>query len=289
LDVNLNKGCQISPDAKSLKLWVGGDVSGSMTAAVTDESGTLYNLNYTVTKDYSRQLGWRELTAEIPVSLKQGTLTLKTLLSVNDLGKGSRILRLDNATIYYGEEVKSPIVDLDGHWAKDYILRLYDMGAIQNSDCEINGELLNYTPDKELTRGEFAKILTLWLGLDISEYMSQGLTLEEGTPADKLPYIRAAIANGLMNGYGTDENGVTIYKSEATITRQEAFKVIGVLLNANETPLKFADVLQIADWAYSGIAKCVGAGAVRGYEDNTIRPEATILRAEFAAILSRIN
>ena len=37
------------------------------------------------------------------------------------------------------------------------------------------------------------------------------------------------------------------------------------------------------------ISKCVAAGAVNGYEDNTIRPKNTISRAEMATLLSKLG
>ena len=289
IDVKLQEGYPISPDAVSIKLWIGGDVSGSMSALISDENGKQYELPYTVTKDYSRQLGWRELTAVIPDSLKTGTLTLKNLLSVNDLGRGTRRITIDNVTIYYGEPEISPLVGIDEHWSGEYLKRLYDMEVITDADCVSREDGLYYAPDAALNRGEFAKLLTRWLGINAANFEKLGVELEADTPADKLAYIRAAIAHGLMNGYGVDENGVTIFRADAAITRQEAFKVIGLLLDNDGALLKFADNAAIADWAYEGIAKCVASGAVRGYEDNTIRPQATISRAEMAAILARLG
>ncbi|MCI8388792.1 MAG: hypothetical protein HFE63_10035 [Clostridiales bacterium] len=289
VDVKLRSGFPISPDAQSIKLWISGDVSGNMTASVADVSGNIYDISYVVTKDYSRQNGWRELTAVIPASLKNGTLTLESVLSINDLGRADRTIKLDNIMVYYGEEEDIPLNGLDGHWSKDYILRLYDMGVIEDSDCDNVDGTLVYSPSDELSRGEFTKLLLRWMGINASAYAEQGIVLEADTPADKLAYIRAAIANGIMNGYGIDENGVWIFNANAPITRQEAFKVIGSLLDNSEVILKFADSIDIQDWAYSGIAKCVAAGAVNGYEDNTIRPNANISRGELAAILSRIG
>ena len=118
--------------------------------------------------------------------------------------------------------------------------------------------------------------------------MSEGITIGDGAPEDKIPYIRAAIANGLMNGYGT-ENGVTIFGANDSLTREAALKVLGSLLDNDGTALKFADVQNISDWAYDGISKCVAVGAVNGYEDNTIRPKNTISRAEMATLLSKLG
>ncbi|MBQ8509757.1 MAG: phosphodiester glycosidase family protein [Clostridia bacterium] len=289
LDVKLREGHPISPDAQSIKLWVSGDISGQLTAVVADENGTPYTLSYNVTKDYSRQLGWRELTADIPASLKTGTLTLTTLLSVRDTGDASRTIRIDDAVIYYGEDEPSGLTGIGEHWAKASVERLWDMGVIQAFDCKTTDDGLYYDPDQALTRGEFAKIIALWMGYNAYNYTESGVTLEDGTPYDKVCYIRAVLDHGLMNGRSTDEDGTVHFDANASITRQEAMKVIGSLLTTAEGKITFADVDEIADWALSGVAKCVSAGVVNGYGDNTIRPGATISRGELAAILGRMG
>lgn len=288
-EVHLREPVPMSKDAESVKLWVRGDISGILTATVKDESGNSYDISYNVTKDYSKQLGWREITAVIPQSLKTGTLYLTTLLSVSDMGAGTRVIAIDDAIVYYGEDAAPVLTGLDGHWSAQNIHSLYDMGVIRDADCEIVDGKYYYAPDRALTRGEFAKLLTLWNGIDTSQYAVGGTALEASTPADKVPYIRAAIAHGLMSGRGTLEDGTVLFDADATITREEAFKVIGSLLNSASGSIDFADASEISNWAASGIAKCVGAGIVSGYGDNTIRPGATITRAELASMLAKMK
>ncbi len=288
LDIQLREGFPIAETAESIKLWVSGDISGVLTATVLDENGTPYTLSYTVTKDYSQQLGWRELTATIPSSLKTGTLTLTSLLSVNASGTAARSITIDEAIVYYGEEITPALSGLEEHWGSDAMLRLYDMGVIQNYDCEQIDGALYLDPDKAVSRGNFAKILSLWLGYNAYAY-ENGVPLDDSTPADKIPYIRSMIANGLMSGRSTDENGVVQFDANAEITREEAFKVIGALLTASENGIIFfSDASEISDWARTGIMKCINAGILQGYEDNTIRPNGTISFAELAALLGRM-
>ena len=112
--------------------------------------------------------------------------------------------------------------------------------------------------------------------------------MEENTPESQVPYIRAVIAHGLMSGNGTD-GGVTLFDANAPITREQAFKVIGLLISASDSGLlTFSDTSSISDWALSGIRKCVNAGLISGYGDNTIRPGANITLAEMAALLAKM-
>lgn len=288
-EVHLRESIPMSKDAESVKMWIRGDISGLLTATVKDEDGNSYDISYNVTKDYSKQSGWREITAVIPQSLKTGTLYLTTLLSINDMGTADRVIAIDDAVVYYGEDAAPVLTGLDGHWSADNIHTLYDMGVIRDDDCSIVDGKYYYAPDLALTRGEFAKLLTLWSGIDTAQYENGGVKLDESVSADKIPYVRAAIANGLMSGRGTLEDGTVVFDAGATITREEAFKVIGSLLKSSSGSIDFADASDISSWAAAGVAKCVGAGIVSGYGDNTIRPKATITRAEFAAMLSKMK
>lgn len=279
----------VSPDAESIKLWIYGYNGGVLGASVSDTDGNIYELSYTVTKDYSKQIGWRELTATIPESLKNQILYIDSLLILNASGAGALSYVVDMPHIYYGRETEPVLIGLDEHWSAEYIHTLYDMYVIQNFDCETVDGRLYYNPDKQLTRAEFAKLLVLYTGTNAFPYVNEGQTLDADTPYDKVPYIRAALANGLMSGRGVDQNGTVIFDPNATITRQEAFKVIGTLLDTEGTALEFPDAFDVADWAYEGVSKCVGAGIVSGRSDGTLAPMATITRAEFAALLTRIG
>lgn len=286
----LRRPIPMSKDAESVKLFAKGDISGVLTARVKDTDGNSYDLSYRVTKDYSKQNGWRELTAEIPASLKTGTLYLHDLLTVTDMGEGSRTIIIDDAIVFYGENAKTNLTGFETHWSAESLYTLYDMGVILDDDCTVSGDgLLHYDADKALSRGEFAKMLSLYSGIAENSYKTEGVKLEADTPEALIPYIRAAIDHGLMSGRGTSNDGTVIFDHGAKITREEAFKVISSILNASESELEFSDKSDIAEWAVSGVAECVGAGIVGGYDDNTIRPKATITRAELAAILTRMK
>ena len=278
--------------AKSISLWLD-KIPDSPYCVVTVDDGKSQKLSYTVTKDYSRQLGYVEVTAEIPEKLAAGTLTISTLLGFSS--DSDTVLKIGGARISYGDKEIPAISGLDGHFAKDAILRLYEMGAIQNYDCVAKDGEIFYSPDENLTRGEFAKLLSLWLGLDAYDYL-EGESFEAGTPEDKLPYIRAVIAAGLMSGTGT-ENGVTVFRANDTITRQEVCKVIGGIISGTDsgtndgdsTKTAFTDEKSIADWAKEGVSRCAAAGIISGYEDKTIRPGKAVTRGELAVMLGRTD
>ncbi len=289
MELALNEPLTLSQDAESIKMWIYGYGDGVVSASVQDEDGNVYDLSYKITKDYAKQLGWREITAEIPESLKSGTLQLTSLLNVNHTGTASQSYVIDDAIIYFGRESEPPLAGLDEHWAGDYLNTLYEMGVIQNFDCTESDGLRYYEPDLALTRAEFAKILVLWTGTNAFPYVTEGVTLDADTPYDKVPYIRAALASGFMSGRGISDDGTVVFDPNATITRQEAFKVIGSLLDSADYELTFTDANDIADWAREGVANCAGSGIVSGYPDGTVRPTATISRSELSAVLAKLG
>ncbi|MBQ8249036.1 MAG: phosphodiester glycosidase family protein, partial [Clostridia bacterium] len=100
--LKLKTPVHIGKDAESIKLWVSGDISETLSALVHDADGNEHSLEYVVTKDYTVPLGWRELTALIPEDLKDGKLTLDSLISFSGSGTSEGTLLLDGAIIYYG-------------------------------------------------------------------------------------------------------------------------------------------------------------------------------------------
>ncbi len=287
--IKLAEKITLSRDTHSIKMWIYGYTDGELTALASDAEGNVYELPYIITKDYQKQLGWREITAEIPDSINAEILTLTELLSVSSSGSGAFSYVIDSPVIYYGRPSEPLLSGLTDHWAAEYLDTLYEMGVIQNYDCVIKDGEVYYSPDLALTRAEFAKILVLWSGTNAFPYINEGASLDMDTPIDKIPYIRAAIANGIMNGRGTLEDGTVVFDPNATITRQEAFKVIGSMLDAADTELTFTDAADIADWAREGVANCVASGIVSGYLDGTVRPTATISRSELSAVLAKLG
>ncbi|MDD4516339.1 S-layer homology domain-containing protein [Massilibacteroides sp.] len=51
---------------------------------------------------------------------------------------------------------------------------------------------------------------------------------------------------------------------------------------------EFIDVPE-THWAYSAIQEFVSKGIIKGYSDDTFKPDAPITRAEVAAILARLR
>ena len=80
---------------------------------------------------------------------------------------------------------------------------------------------------------------------------------------------------------------------EANITRAEVSAIFYRLLTDSARDQYAASSSRFADannsWAAKEIATLTNAGILKGYNDSTFRPNASITRAEFAAIASRFD
>lgn len=92
------------------------------------------------------------------------------------------------------------------------------------------------------------------------------------------------VAKGLINGY-TDGS----FKPDRNITRAEFMALVNRAFQFTETAqIRYKDV-KSGDWYYETVAQAEAAGYITGYNDNTMRPNNAITRAEAAAIMARVK
>ena len=65
-------------------------------------------------------------------------------------------------------------VDTGNHWAGSYAEYLYDRGVLGG---ELVGNFRYFYPERNLSRAEFAKMISNYLGLDLSQYSGVELPL----------------------------------------------------------------------------------------------------------------
>jgi len=171
--------------------------------------------------------------------------------------------------------------DIATHWGRNPISTLAGMDILGGYP---DG---SFRPDANVSRAEFAAMLTRAIGLE-----SRPQTADRFADAAGLGWARGAIGAAvdarLMGGYpdGTfgAERGVSRAEIAVVIDR-----VIGgrhVRVHRTELPVTFADA--IPAWARSGVESAARAGILRGFADNTFKPERTATRAEVAAMLYRL-
>ena len=193
-----------------------------------------------------------------------------------------------NSLSVMNTEEANPFADTDSHWAKNIISYMNKMGVVNGS--EENG-VFCYRPDGRVTRAEFAVMAVNFLKLDLSEY--DDVLLDQFADGYLIPewaanHIKAAYRNGIISGK-SEADGLYFAPYEP-ITRAEAATIISRMLPSKlkAGTVSFADNNSIPAWAKRPVEILTSAGLLKGYEDNTLKPQNTVTRAEAVTMLYNI-
>lgn len=163
------------------------------------------------------------------------------------------------------------------HYARDAIRVWTERGVLSGYP---DG---TFRPGGSMTRAEMAVLLQNVMG-----YRDRAENVWTDLP-QKAWYTDSVLAlasRGVLNGTGKGR-----MSPKATITRQEAFVMLSNALGIEPeagTP-GFADDSQIASWAVGYVTALKKLGYIHGYAGaNTIRPTASITRAETVSLLSQL-
>lgn len=170
------------------------------------------------------------------------------------------------------------------HWAFEYIAEMANRDVISGYP---NGY---FYPENNVTRAEFAKIMSVAAGLVITQNVS-ATTYTDVTSKDWFaPYVEAA--RYYLSGYKS--NGELYYLPNEMALRED-IAVALVKLKGYDTSLfdesilnaMFTDWQSISEGARKYVAIAVEQGLISGYGDNTFRGQSSITRAEAATLLWR--
>jgi|GEM_PF-6452066 len=176
--------------------------------------------------------------------------------------------------------------DVATHWAKDAV---NDMGS--RMVIEGTGDGL-FSPDRDITRAEFAAIIVRGLGLKLEG----SATFSDVKATDWYnSAIQTAYTYGLIEGYsdGTFRPNDKLTREQAMTIIARAMKLTGLqdklsAQSAEHTLQAFGDATAVAAWAQDGVADTVQAGIVSGRSADTLAPQGYMTRAEVAAMIQRL-
>ncbi|MEI7025164.1 S-layer homology domain-containing protein, partial [Paenibacillus sp. y28] len=173
--------------------------------------------------------------------------------------------------------------DVTSHWAKEAVNNMGSRLVIHGTGDGV------FSPDREITRAEFAAIMVRGLGLKLEDGSAVFSDVQVSDWYSSA--IHTAYAYGLINGYedGTFRPNDKITREQAMVILAKAMTVTGLAANAAANVLhSFSDAAEASDWAASGITESVGAGIVSGRAGGELAPQAYITRAEVAAMVERL-
>ena len=177
----------------------------------------------------------------------------------------------DSKTIYPFDDIA------DISWAADAITQLSYRGVLNGKSERL------FTPNDNVTREEFAKIITVAFKLNLVNAECPFGDVDENNWA--YPYIRSAYKAGIIKGVSDTEFGYG-----QNITREDLCVMINRMLTVGELTLPqvdggvFGDDGEISDYAKESVYYLERAGIILG-DGTNFNPKASATRAEAAKIV----
>ncbi|WP_440114779.1 S-layer homology domain-containing protein [Paenibacillus sp. QZ-Y1] len=178
--------------------------------------------------------------------------------------------------------------DARTHWGKTDVNNI-----AARLDLKGNGDN-TFSPNRQVTRSEFAEIVVLGLGL-----------MRQDGPQNKFPDINdsawfrsaVALANefGIVRGY----NDGNFYGNQE-ITREQGFAMIARAYRLIEPEAavspeqitseleRYSDAADVSTWAKEDVAQLIAAGIIQGNGPEVLSPKASMTRAEVTALIARM-
>lgn len=220
-----------------------------------------------------------------------GTISDTGYLKINSNAENSGVIKITLANI--SKEIPVNIInsmfyDTQGHWADEMVGALAKEGIFSGIKTDKG---LAFFPDNNMTRVEFAAIISRYLGLDEESFADDKLNFEDAEDIDSWAHnvVKAVSAAGIMKGVSNDGGKTFSFEPKASITRAEAMTVIGrTIAENNYKNTEFSDDELIPDWAREEINKLAALKIVQGYSDNTIKPTKNVTRSEAASLIYKL-
>lgn len=221
------------------------------------------------------------------------TMKKLTALAISAVLALGTIIPVSAAVVEYGEELTNApdksnysqqFSDVSkSYWAFGYIGEMVNRGVL---DGYPDGK---FYPDKNVSRAEFAKIMTSAASLSVNNYVtwSEYVDVNDHWAA---PYVNAAsyyLGGYTMNGskYYQPDNPALREDIAVALVRLKGYSTAGYDLSIIQT--MFSDWQSISTSAQPYVAIAVEKGLISGYDDGTFKGQQGITRAEAATLLWR--
>lgn len=169
------------------------------------------------------------------------------------------------------------------YWGYDYVYGLNYLNIINGYNID---EKYIFKPNAKITRAEFIKLLVLAQNINLSEAEDIELKFadNDSLPDWAIPYIKAAVMNGLINGKNIENKNY--FAAGDFITREEIAAMIGRAIDSDKKSDRlFNDSQGISSWASKEVSKLIELGIISGYDDNTFKPKDNASRTESSVMI----
>ncbi|WP_223837203.1 S-layer homology domain-containing protein [Paenibacillus oceani] len=288
-----------SPAAELVRIVENAADQGSFTWVVPPIDFTVKAVHKGVTIAASKFNAYVERTITIPDDVDPTKITtgvviepdgtvrhVPTKIVVRDGNYYAIVNSLTNS-LYSVVWNKVEFQDVRNHWAKHAVNDMASRMVISGISKD------EFSPDRDITRAEFAAIIVRGLGLKPE---TQESPFEDVQTTDWYSgVIHTAYEYKLIDGF-EDKT----FRPNDKITREQAMVILAKAMTitdlkaklpasaAERTILAYQDASDASAWALGSIADIIQAGIVSGRNGAELAPKAYITRAEVATILQRL-
>ncbi|QPC47570.1 S-layer homology domain-containing protein [Mangrovibacillus cuniculi] len=194
------------------------------------------------------------------------------------------ILSLTNSKYtLISENVTFADVNDGANWAEEHIEKLASKQIIKGKSTTA------YAPKDEMTRAEFAALISRSLGLVDTPAGKTFADVPKTLLINKNGEINAAVEAGIIFGRGNNvfDPNAKITRTEAVLMMARAIDFVGAELEIDETKKleDYKDFANIPTVHLEEMELLVQSGIITGYADNTLSPRANTTRDQMARML----
>lgn len=173
-----------------------------------------------------------------------------------------------------------PFTDVENHWAKSSIEKLYNLGIIAGMDED------TFAPDDNVTRAQFVTMLQKAFDLKFKESSSPFADVK--STDWYFASVMAAYENGIAAGYGGmfNPNSLVTRQDMAVFAFRAAIHADKVFMLTDITT--FTDHNSISDYAVEAVYSMRSASVINGMTDKTFEPMGNATRAQAAHIIAKL-
>ncbi|MDR2355574.1 MAG: phosphodiester glycosidase family protein [Clostridiales Family XIII bacterium] len=256
--------------------------SVSSLSSVTNESK---QINITATYGSKRVAAGNELFAwscDADIGSIDASGNFKA--SARNLQTGNIYVAYKDKSISIPVEIKDPppvFVDIQEHWAKEYIEALAAQGIVKGMDET------TFDPDGRLTRAQFLSLLWRLEGETPPQYGDTRVFVDVDASMWFFDCVYWGFEHGIVTGVEPD-----LFAPDMPISREQlasmlyryAFFKNAVLAEASEYA-PFVDDADIGDWARGAVYAMYANGIINGYPENVFEPVGVATRAQAAKVI----
>ncbi|MBE7051826.1 MAG: S-layer homology domain-containing protein [Ruminococcaceae bacterium] len=167
------------------------------------------------------------------------------------------------------------------HWGYSAVAALYNKGIVSGTTDT------TFTPNREVTREEFVKMLVGTFGLLNSEAKNPFADIPSGDWCEA--YVASAFEAGLTNGRGdgTFGKGDTLTRQDMAVLAARCASIAGLDLGGDKN-LTFADEADFAAYATNSIYTLAKAGIINGVGEGIFSPGSSCTRVMAAKVCSAL-